>query len=92
MNPVEHRIREIVASKAGLPFDMPGDANLYLDLGVASVYALQLLAELEQQFDVLVPDEEFVDATTVNELTAMVERLTAGGRGVPPEPEGIASA
>jgi acyl carrier protein len=92
METVEHRIRRIIADLANLPFDMPGDANLYLDLGLASVYALQLLSALEQQFDVSVPDEEFVDATTVNDLTTLIERLTAGTNHAPPAPEGVASA
>lgn len=34
-------------------------------LGVASVYALQLLAELEQAFGVSIPDEDFVEATSI---------------------------
>lgn len=91
MTPVETRIRRIIADKAGLPLDAPGDANLYLDLGVASVYALRLLSELEQQFGVSVPDEEFVDATTINELTSMMERLGATG-GVPEASEGMLRA
>jgi len=65
----------------GLQSDIPADADLYLDLGVASVYALQLLSELERQFDVSIPDEEFVEATSIGALTAMMERL---GRHSPP--------
>jgi acyl carrier protein len=91
MNAVENRIRHIVADLASLPLEMPGDANLYLDLGLASVYALQLLSALEQQFDVSVPDEDFVDATTINDLTALMERLTAGA-GAQPVPQGTARA
>jgi len=76
MSTVEQRIREIITNITGLQSDIPGDANLYLDLGVASVYALQLLSELERQFGVSIPDEDFVDATSIDELTAMMERLT----------------
>jgi len=76
MSTVEQRIREIITNITGLQSDIPGDANLYLDLGVGSMYALQLLSELEQQFGVSIPDEDFVDATSIDELTAMMERLT----------------
>lgn len=92
MSTVENRIRRIIADLANLPLDMPGDANLYLDLGLASVYALQLLSALEQQFEVPVPDEDFVDATTIHDLTTLMERLTTKADSAPPAPEGVASA
>jgi acyl carrier protein len=75
MDNVESKVREIVARIAGLPFDTPADANLYLDLGVASVHALQLLAELETEFAVAVPDEEFVEANSIAQLTALMRSL-----------------
>jgi hypothetical protein len=37
------KIRTIVTGIAGLPSDANADADLYLDLGVASFHALQLL-------------------------------------------------
>ncbi len=73
----ESKIREIVARITGLRADIPGDANLYLDLGVASVYALNLLTELEQEFDAAIPDEDFVEATSIAQLAALMDRLTA---------------
>jgi acyl carrier protein len=76
MDPVETKVRTIVANISNLPADMPADANLYLDLGVASVHALELLTELEEQFGVAVPDERFVEATSINELTALMAGLT----------------
>lgn len=82
MNNTESSIRQIVADIAGLPPETPADANLYLDLGVASVQAMQLLIELEERFDVQVPDEEFVEATSITQLVRMVDMLLnekAGG-------------
>lgn len=72
----EARIREIIANVTQLSREIPEDANLYLDLGVASVYALHLLTELEQSFDVAIPDEEFVAATSVAKLTRLMNELT----------------
>jgi acyl carrier protein len=77
MTDTESRVREIVSKIAELPTDIPTDANLYLDLGVASVHAMHLLLELEERFDVSVPDEDFVEATSVALLAAMVDRLRA---------------
>jgi acyl carrier protein len=79
MDPIETKVRAIVAEISNLPADMPADANLYLDLGVASIHALQLLTELEERFGVAIPDDRFVEATSINELTALMTGL-AGER------------
>jgi acyl carrier protein len=80
MSDIEKIIREIVAAISGLPPNMPGHSNLYLDLGVASLQALQLLRSLEERFNLNVPDEEFVDATSIDALTLLiVSALSAAG-------------
>jgi acyl carrier protein len=76
MNQTETTIRQIVAKVAGISSDIPADLNLYLDLGVASVYALQLLMELEERFGVAIPDEDFVEATSIAGLTRLMDKLT----------------
>lgn len=76
MDSVESKVRAIVADISSLPADMPAEANLYLDLGVASVHALQLLTELEEQFGVAIPDDRFVEAISINDLTALMTGLT----------------
>ena len=76
-NATANTIREILIALTGnSTASFPPDANLYLDLGVASVHALRLLAELEEQFKVAIPDEEFVEATCINSLAALVQKLT----------------
>lgn len=75
MHPIETRVRTIVADISNLSPEMPANANLYLDLGVASVHALQLLTELEEQFAVAIPDDRFVEATSIAELTALMTDL-----------------
>ena len=77
MNSVETKVRAIVAEISNLPTDMPAGANLYLDLGVASVHALQLLTELEDQFGVAIPDDRFVEATSIADLTALMNSLVS---------------
>jgi len=76
MNEIEKKVRDLISRTTGLPQDVPGDANLYLDLGVASVHALQILADLESEFDVSIPDEEFVEASSVAQLVALMQKLT----------------
>jgi acyl carrier protein len=81
MHTIEDRVRHIIAEISGLSTSIPGDANLYLDLGMASVYAVQLLMDLEEKFQVSVPDEAFVEATSIQKLTAMMEGLTSHAEG-----------
>jgi acyl carrier protein len=75
MNKIEIEIRQVVAEITRLSPDISADANLYLDLGVASVHGMQLLAELEERFDLQIPDEEFVEATSITKLSLMVGTL-----------------
>jgi acyl carrier protein len=80
MDRIEPRIREIVTNVSGVSSEAPGSADLYLDLGVASVHALKLLTELEQSFGITIPDEDFVDATSIDKLVALTTRLVKGAK------------
>jgi acyl carrier protein len=83
MDEHEQKIRELISRVCDVPVDIPADANLYLDLGVASVHALQLLAELEDGFNVSIPDEEFVEATSVSKLVPLMHELTVASAAEP---------
>jgi acyl carrier protein len=75
MDQSEADIRGIVSRLSGLREDIGRDADLYLDLGVASVHAVQLLVELEEHFRVQIPDDDFVEAKSIATLTAMTKEL-----------------
>lgn len=81
MDETEIQIREMIVAVAGISPDAPADADLYLDLGVASVHALRLLSDLEERFQVQVPDDDFVEATSIAKLSAMMRQLAAAGGG-----------
>ena len=71
----EENVRRILAEVARISADANSDADLYLELGVASITALQLLMEFEEQFQIKIPDDEFVQASTIAQLTALLDRL-----------------
>jgi acyl carrier protein len=73
---VETDIRRVVSDVSGLPPDADPQADLYLDLGVASMHALQLLTQLEDHFGVSIPDDDFVQATSIAKLTSLVKGLS----------------
>ena len=52
---------------------VPADADIY-DTGLSSIQALHLLLDLEEHFEVSLPDEEFVAARTVTALAELIER------------------
>ena len=72
---MEEELRKIVAEVCGIAPDFDRMAHLYFTLGVPSGKAMLLLMVLEERFGVQVPDEQFVEAVTLEKLTAMVEGL-----------------
>ncbi len=72
---IEADIRKIVCGISGIPENSDSQADLYLDLGVASVHALQLLTELEDHFGIQIPDDQFVEATSIANLVELVKSL-----------------
>lgn len=72
------RISEVVARVAKVPdpSSIPGDKDLYRDIGVKSTAALDLLLSLEEEFNVSIPDQAFGDARTVSSLVSLIGDLT----------------
>jgi acyl carrier protein len=75
MSEMKEQLRSLVTEVGGLDANFDASANLYLDLGIPSMKAMQLLMELEERFGVSVPDEEFVDAVSLDALTVLMQRL-----------------
>ena len=68
-------IRELVSNIGGLKPDFDGTADLYLDLAMPSIRAMQLLVELEERFKIHVPDEQFVEARSLDAVARLVANL-----------------
>ncbi len=77
MSDLKAELRALVADVGGLPPDFDSSAHLYNDLGVASLKALQLLFALEERYQVQIQDAEFVDATSLDNLYALMSKLVA---------------
>lgn len=72
MEELDH-ITQIVAQIGGMPPLGPDD-NIYR-AGFASMKALELLVELEAQYDVAIQDDHFMKAQSPRDLTAMIATL-----------------
>jgi acyl carrier protein len=54
-------LRQLLMELAALPEGFDENADLYTELGVASMKAMELLMELEDRFQVSVPDRSVPD-------------------------------
>lgn len=77
-DPVE-TARAVISRVTGIPVaDLVDDANIYLELGIDSLKALEMLAVIERELGVVLEETECVDLETLGEFFAYV-RYRAGG-------------
>ena len=79
MENIKQQLRDLIAEVGEIPHDFDATAHLYLDLGVPSVAAMNLLMEIESRFNVQMPDDAFVEAVTLDQLADVVSGLVQGG-------------
>jgi len=78
MNSIEERLRAIIVTLGdNIPPDFEPTAHVFKDLGIESTKALELLFEIEDQFEVALPDLEYNDCEHLNDLVALLTKLTA---------------
>ena len=75
MEALKSDLRQLLMELTSLPVGFDEEADLYGELGVASLQAMEILLALEERYDVKVPDEEFIEATSLERLTEMVQSL-----------------
>jgi acyl carrier protein len=68
-------LRQLLIELASLPEGFDDQANLYSDLGMPSMKAMELLMVLEERYGVSVPDDEFIEATSLDRLAGMLTGL-----------------
>lgn len=79
MESVEQRLRNIIVnlSAGNVAPDFAADAHVFRDLGIESTKALELLFEIEDAFEVALPDLEYNACEHLGDLVALLTRLTA---------------
>ena len=75
MDALKSELRQLLTGLASLPEGFDEKADLYSDLGMPSMKAMELLLALEDRYGVSVPDEEFIEATTLERLAGMMRGL-----------------
>lgn len=87
---VEQRVVGIVAEHIGRDPDAVNRDQAFEELGIDSLDALEVLFQIEEEFDVTIPDELAADIRTVGEVIDGLEKVVSGthpGTG----PDGVAA-
>jgi acyl carrier protein len=72
---MKDELRQVLTSVFSLPEGFDEKADLYRDLGMSSMQAMELLMALEEGYAVKVPDEQFIEATSLERLARMMRGL-----------------
>ena len=70
------KVKKIVAEKLGVPEEkVTEEAAFVNDLGADSLDVVELLSQLEDQYGIVIPDEEAENLVTVADVAAQLEKL-----------------
>ena len=71
---VEERVIEIVSDQMGVSKDqITKETSFINDLGADSLDTVELVMELEEEFDITIPDEKAEEIQTVGQAVAYIE-------------------
>lgn len=75
---VEQRVKEIICEQLGVSEDqVTPDASFIEDLGADSLDIVELVMELEEEFEITIPDDQAEKIKTVGEAIDYIEREIA---------------
>ena len=75
---VEERVRDIVAEQLGVDKDkVSPDTSFVNDLGADSLDTVELVMELEEEFDISIPDDAAEKIQTVGQAIEFIEKAQA---------------
>ena len=71
------KIQEMLAEALGLSVEkVTADAKIVDDLGADSLDVVELLSRLEDEFGIIIPDEDVEQLLTVGDVVNEIEKLT----------------
>ena len=70
------KIQAMLAEALNLPLEkITADAKIVEDLGADSLDVVELLSRLEDEYGVMIPDEDVENLVTVADVAAQIEKL-----------------
>ena len=77
-NDLSAKITTIIVDKLGVDEDdIIPEASFTNDLGADSLDTVELIMELEKEFDITIPDDDAENIVTVGDAISYVEKATA---------------
>jgi acyl carrier protein len=73
-NPMEQKLRTVIAQMGKVPEDFSADADWFSDLGLDSFRVVELFLELEKQFGLALNEEHFMQVRSLNQFLELAER------------------
>jgi acyl carrier protein len=74
MSDVTTKVKAIIVDKLGVDeSEVTSEASFTNDLGADSLDTVELIMELEKEFDIQIPDDEAEGITTVGDAISFVE-------------------
>jgi acyl carrier protein len=73
--PIEDGVLDVLKTVSRRPIDPSLDSDLVADLGFDSLQILEVIAELEDRFDISIPLNDVPATRTVAQVVAQVARL-----------------
>jgi len=71
------RVLKVIAASKRLPLETVTIDSEFLDLGIDSMDAVEILFALENEFDINIPDEDVRTVRNVRQMCEAVDRLVA---------------
>ncbi len=70
------KIQAMLAEELSIPVaQVTPDAKIVDDLGANSLDVVELLSQLEEEFDIVIPDDDIENLETVADVAAALEKL-----------------
>lgn len=74
MNENLAKVKEILVDQLGVnEEDITMESNIQEDLGADSIAVMEVVVEIETQFDITVPEEELLEIKTVGDIVKRIE-------------------
>lgn len=71
---IEAKVKEIIAEKADCEISDVKEQTNVEELGLDSLDRVELVMEIEKEFNICVPDDEAENAVTTKDLVGLVEK------------------
>jgi acyl carrier protein len=81
--PIEEGVIEVLKTVSRRPIEPALDSDLVADLGFDSLQVLEVVAELEDRFDISIPLNDVPAARRVAQVVAQVARLVEAKADMP---------